>query len=364
MPVALVPIAAVVCEGASTIATAGLTETLPLEPALASVVTPSVASEVASTVTSSPPRSVAPSSISARVTLTRRMFRATETPTPTLSLPVVATSAFAFVTSVRVVSATIETSPVPAWTLTPLRTSASVLFSTMLIATDPATPMFWSPTPAVVSAPKVCRSSPPTFVISASTTSPLPPIVVTPVVARFVTKASVSATAAAMPTSLEPPPPPLPVPSLSVSGLPTAWPSAFAVASVFAEVRSVTAPPAVTVIPSARKASELVSAIVIAIAAATLTEPLEVLASVCCEPEPWPPFAVAWPSAAERSCATCWLTSPLGAPLSPSPGAPAALAVASLLDEEEPSAWKLIESAASSPASIERAVEAVTEWFA
>ena len=125
-------------------------------------------------------------------------------------------------------------------------------------------------------------------------------------------------------------------------GLPTALPSAVAAASVFAEVFSVIAPPAVTVRPSAKNAFELVSAMFTEIAAATSTGPLDEEAEGfdAVLPAGRAPPAAAAALALFFSPATCESTV-LGAPASPLPGAPLAPASEAVFVSEEPSAWKL-----------------------
>ena len=153
-------------------------------------------------------------------------------------------------------------------------------------------------------------------------------------------------------------PAPIAVPSLSV----IAEPSAFAFAPDLARLRRVSAPPAVTVRPFAIRTSVVTSAMLIAIAAATETEPSDDEADGSfAVPESPTPLAEARSSAKPR-CVVMSLSTVL--PDLSSAGAPAADAVAVVEVVEVPIAWKLTVSVGSSPASIERFVHASTTWFA
>ena len=151
-------------------------------------------------------------------------------------------------------------------------------------------------------------------------------------------------------------PTPIAVPSAEA-----AVPSAAEVAFEFAELRSVSAPPAATVSPFGIDAIDELSAIVNATAAATETPlpPLSSALGAAVPPEPcWP--AGARPSAAVRSCAIWPFTSCPGAFESVSPGAPAADAVEDAVAIEEPSAWK----ETAPPAVRLRSVVASASWSA
>jgi hypothetical protein len=77
------------------------------------------------------------------------------------------------------------------------------------------------------------------------------------------------------------------------------------VASVFADDRIVTTPPEMTVKPVPSHAFDVVFAIVIAMAAATVIGPDEdSAAGVSVEPESLPPLDEAWLSAPARSVST------------------------------------------------------------
>ncbi len=162
---------------------------------------------------------------------------------------------------------------------------------TIAIATDPATEILPPPAPAIDCAPYVEVASAPSVVTVAATVRSWAWIV-TPAgtCARFVTFARVSATAA---------------PIVAVAPC-DAEPFALDDASVFADVFSATAVPAVTVIAGPRIVSARTVDSVIATAAATLTLPCEVEAlGVDAEPVPDPPLAVDESSAKSRWSATC-----------------------------------------------------------
>src|SRR3990172_10782307 len=152
-------------------------------------------------------------------------------------------------------------------------------------------------------------------------------------------------------------PAPIAVPPLPVE---TAEPSAPAAASVFADDRTLTGPPATIARPLVIHAWDLVKARLMPIAAATLTPPSEVDAdpppSV---PLPVPPLLLAVEFPNERCSVTCWSTPSEGAVPSSS-GAPAALAVASLFVSDEPNARKLTDPSAVTL----RSVQAWPVWCA
>ncbi len=107
------------------------------------------------------------------------MFSETDAPTP-VSPPLA--EAVALAMSFSLFSALTVTLPVPTFATAPLSTTASVwLPLTMLIASEPATPVPSDPAPDSVIVPVVCVVSPPTLVIVASTSRPTELIVVFPV---------------------------------------------------------------------------------------------------------------------------------------------------------------------------------------
>src|SRR5438270_3627515 len=145
-----------------------------------------------------------------------------------------------------------------------------------------------------------------------------------------------------LPDPPEPPEPPLPLP-LEELGSATAEPSDFALASVFAELFSASAPPATTFAPLSTYARDVVIAIVTATAAATDTGPDEVFPDVVPSlPEPSAPAPEASSFAWLRSPPTCW--SSVGDEPPPllllSPGVPFAEAEPLLVLDELPAARK------------------------
>ena len=231
-------------------------------------------------------------------------------------------------------SPAVETEPV-------LLIAAVVARFTMSSASEPATPTLPPPAPDFASASKLCFSPAP-FTPAPSVT-PVP-LALPATDASFVTFARVIPTAA---------------PTFAVPPL-VADPSAFDVASVFAAELSESAPPALTAVPIAVVAVVELSTIVTATAAATETPPPEVDADgVEVEPDPEPPWAEERALALPRSPLTVSSTPVPGAPADEAPGAPFALAVASLSLDEEPIAWNEI-----APAAVTlRCVDASTVWF-
>src|SRR5688572_22593303 len=141
-----------------------------------------------------------------------------------------------------------------------------------------------------------------------------------------------------------------------------AWPSAVEDAAAASRARSVRIPPLVIVTPAGTAARELAFASVTATAAATLIGPVEVdaagVAPLALEPSPV--AAVEAPSACARSLLTCPVTPPDGAPVWPSPGAPAAEAVA----DEEVVDGPRASNVTAPPAVMLRAVVASAVWSA
>ncbi len=257
-----VPIRAMVLCCTTAIATAGLTAVPPAEPAVTVVRT--MSDEIASTSTSWPPVTIAPSSISALVTLSRTGLMATEAPMPTLAPVLSPASAFAVAVSSRRFSARSTRSPVPTETTALDGMTAWVVVVTTLSANEPATLTSVEPAPEDAAAVKVCTRSPSTSVMVASARKPSASTVVpSPSPARLTRFTRVSATAA-------------PIPALEAC---TAVPSAVEIPSTFWLDRSTTPPPALRVRPSGSSAIAETSAIVSAIAAATETSPSELFAS-------------------------------------------------------------------------------------
>jgi nucleoid-associated protein YgaU len=169
------------------------------------------------------------------------MASATDAPTPTLFVvtPSLEVAGSAFVVVDDVEAAVSETFPAVVAAPSIL---AEVFNVTIEIATEPATPTSPAPAPEVASASNVCVLSAPTAVIDAASATDAAlteaPVSMT---ASFVTFAYKTETATPMPTPE--------VSLLSPLGKAAAEPSDFAVASVFAELVSENAPPAVTVAP-------------------------------------------------------------------------------------------------------------------
>src|SRR5262249_10995410 len=115
----------------------------------------------------------APSSTSARVVFGVSTLSATEAPTPTLLLPCWVDLPDALAVSLRVFTATIDTSPVPAATDAPDVTTASVVSCTVFSANEPATPISPSLAPEFEVALNSWSWSPPTSFIVAPTVRPL-----------------------------------------------------------------------------------------------------------------------------------------------------------------------------------------------
>src|SRR5688500_4127995 len=139
-----------------------------------------------------------------------------------------------------------------------------------------------------------------------------------------------------------------------IAALPPVAASPLAVddASACSEECSVSAPPLTMTTPAGMIARALAFAIVSATAAATLIGPVEVDAlGVAVSPESSAPAPAALASAAARSLPT-WLST-LEEPGAPSPGAPAALAVAEDDDVDGPIAVTLTAPTAVIARSIE-----------
>ena len=316
-------------------ATAGVTETSPSEPAFTVVFTSR--SYVALTVTSSAFVSVASFSTSAPTRVGTRMFSATEAPTPT-SEPSASASAVAM--SASFATAVIETSPLP----TSMsanggprvglpRMTASCRSSTMLMASAPATPMSSAAAPDLASAVMrwveslgAARMSAASVRPSESTSTPAPTTASTVISAKLI------ATAAPTPVA----------PSAALA-------SAFAFASVSPLAVRSSSPPATMLTSSEIAATVFEVAMLIEIAAATVTEspPLSPVAAfgVSLLPESFLEFA--W----SRLPSACPLTSL--PPDSDSFLPPLALAVDVLSVVDEPIACMVIApSAVTSRSSI------------
>src|SRR5438067_568075 len=284
------------------IATAGAIETPPpLAPVFASVVVVFVADEAS---VRSLLASCAPSATCATAfTFTRSS--ATEAPTPTLAAPLVTSPAFACAEEDE--DALREESP---------RVAFAVPFSLAVVAMLPATSANEPAKPTVAPAPAAplvavaARSSLP--LMSAVKLSPFDDVV--PALdASFVMFARVIATAAPMPA----------VPPVF------ALPSAIVVASADSLAWSVRAPPLEMETPTGIVAFEEALLTTSAIAAATLIGPALVDAlGGDVGPEPAAPCEAAVPFAKPRSSPIWLSTPPADAPAPPSPGAPAADAVA------------------------------------
>ena len=235
---------------------------------------------------------VAPSSIAA-VVVSSTIASATDAPMPTDSAPgtLPSSAGSAVVSDVESDSAFSDTSAPRALTTEPVLSSASVRTSTRFSPSPPATLTEPPPAPDLASAPKSCVEPAP--VSSASTTTPS---AVT--VAPDATNASLTTSARLIAT-------PAPIATPEPPGC-TAEPSAPAFASVCADVRSVSAPPATIVTPVGTNAREIEFAMLIPTAAATETPPEEVDAAGVAEapPVPPPPFAVEAEFAKVRCSAT------------------------------------------------------------
>ena len=240
----------------STSATAGVMAVPPSVPASTVVSTVRIPEAVTVIVVPLVSPSPAPSSASARTTVGIRMLSATTAPMPTAlptsALPLAFAVSFSSLTALRV------RAPPVSVTFAPLATTASVWWATMLRASAPAMPTEDDLlAPAYASALMTCCVLPDTFRIEASTSRPVALIVADPVLARLVTSTELMATPAPTPT----------LPSTAVS------PFAFALASVLADVLSVTAPLSErTMEPFDRLAVDEVVMKLIAKAPATLTE--------------------------------------------------------------------------------------------
>ena len=208
----------------------------------------------------------------------------------------------------------------------------------MLSASEPATPKLPVPAPDVAVALKRCVPSPDAEFIAASTASASEVIAVpVPTLACVRTSARSIATAAPTPVAA-------PV---------TALPSALEVACVAPVALSETMPPAETVNALPIVVDEDVDAMLMPIAAATLTAPLDVFAAGVGVP-PLPPPPGAFASASERWLPACCVTS------AGPEAAPPALACA-VLDVVEACS---LESFTSPVACTSRASVAEAAWFA
>src|ERR1700687_4709384 len=288
---------------------------------------------VAVRVTLRAPLSVAPSPTPALV-LALRMSSASEAPIPNLAP--VAPPERAWAPSLKSALAVIVTSAAAPLIATVPRSRAEVLRLTRSIAAEPATP---SPPPAVAPDADFACSLPCVAALRVSA----PALAVPATSALLVASTLLTATAAPMPTVVEP----------------ELEPSALAVALVVPLELSVKVL-ALTVTPVASE----VSALLLAMLAATLMGTEAPLLSVAlaggvglspCAESP-PPLAAAAPSAVLRWALAWWLTSPL--PLLD--GAPPALAVASDSVVELSVALKL-----TAPVALRlRAVLERTAWWA
>jgi hypothetical protein len=263
---------------------------------------------------------------------TSTRFSATDAPMPRDDPPVV--PALAVAAEVLAAVAPSETAPPPAVAPAPVRSEAVVVMFAIVRASDPATPTEPPPAPLVA----VLAISLP--VVLALSVRPVDDVV-PELSAELVALAAVIATAA--PTFAVPPP--------------VAEPSAVADASPLSVDASVIPPPLAIETPAGIDANDDAFAMTIAIAAATLTEPLLVEADgVLAAPEPAPPLAVAVEFAKPRSPET-WLST---LPLLFVSGAPAALAVAFAVAIDGPLAVKLTAPAALS----DLPVVAIARWLA
>ena len=181
------------------------------------------------------------------------LSRAKATPTPTFASAasgLAGTTALAIVLDLVLLIAIIDTSPVPASILALLAMAAVDEFvPTRLRATAPAMPTLVAPAPAVASALKLLKPSPPRAgsAIFADRSMPLALTVAAPMEALF----SVLTIFSASPT---------PTPSLAGSALgllPTAAPLAMAAASVSLAAASLNCPVALMTSPSLKEALAL-----------------------------------------------------------------------------------------------------------
>src|SRR5688572_10296942 len=280
---------------------------------------------VALTVTLLPPIIVTPSWISARVSVGLYLLTATEAPRPNFSP---SPFAFAFAELFSAWLAVIWTSPVPALTVLPVRIRARVLTVIALMASAPAKPKFSAPDPEVALASSVCTRSPGGPRIAAPRSRPiLVTVALVPMIASVVISTSLNTTAAPMPVVLS-----------------VAEPSAVALESTSPSARSLSAAPDTTMRPAPRltRMSAFVIANVIAAATESDEPPFSPVPAVCVvfDPEPWPPFAAAWPLPCARCELAVWFTfwPELFVPPVPSPSAPAAVAVADVVFADAPDA--------------------------
>jgi len=258
------------------------------------------------------------------------MFTAIDAPTPASPLPAAAALADT-VLSVRLTASTV-TSPADRVTLAPLLTRAVVLAVATLMATEPATPTSPPLAPDRAVAPKrwVSGASPATsFMVARSVRPSAVMVLPVPIKASFVMSATLMATAT-----------PTAVPPLLVLALP----SALVVASMLLDACSDSVPvpallsaSAVMVRLGATMACAVDSATFNAMAAATLTSPLLLLALVRSVP-----CSLVRPdlSSARSVCLpTCLLASSLVSLPSPSSSFSAPAADASASAVLLPSAW-------------------------
>src|ERR1700687_625104 len=292
---------------------------------------------VAVRVTLRAPLSVAPSP-RPELVLALRMSSANEAPIPNLAP--VAPPERAWAPSLKSALALMVTSAVAPLIATVPRSRAEVLSVTRSIAAEPATP---SPPPAVAPDFDFACSLPRVAAVNVSEDA----LAVPPTSAWFVASTLFTATAAPMPSVVEP----------------ELDPSALAVAFVVPFELSVNVL-ALTVTPVGTELSALVLAMLTAMPAATLIGTEAPLLSVALAggvglslaPESPLPLAAAAPSAVLRWALAWWLTSPL--PLLD--GAPPALAVASDSVVELLVALKL-----TAPVALRlRAVLERTAWWA